>query len=111
MSRPITLPLALFLLLAETAVGGAATVAYLRLTAEVTQGFLKFMAVTYAIVGLLAFLTVLAGPPGGLPRSPGDRPHGGRQLVFLQGLFVLALLVHAVVVFRRLGSARRRAGC
>ena len=39
----LTLPLALFLLLAETAVGGAATVAYLRLVGGLTQGFLKFI--------------------------------------------------------------------
>jgi len=52
----LTLPLALFLLLAETAVGGVATVAYLRLTGGLTHGFLKFIAVTYAILGGLAFL-------------------------------------------------------
>src|SRR5438445_277612 len=64
----LTLPLALFLLLAETAVGGFATVAYLRLTGGLTHGFLKFIAVTYAIFGALAFVVVLAGPPGSYHR-------------------------------------------
>ncbi|HXO58659.1 MAG TPA: hypothetical protein VN834_02565, partial [Candidatus Acidoferrum sp.] len=60
----LTLPLALFLILAETTVGGVATVAYLRLAGGLTPGFLKFVAVTYAILGALGFLVVLAAPPG-----------------------------------------------
>jgi hypothetical protein len=64
----LTLPLALFLILAETTVGGVATVAYLRLAGGLTSGFLKFIAVTYAIFGVLAFLVVLAAPPGSYHR-------------------------------------------
>ena len=82
----ITLPLALFLLLAETAVGGAATVIYLRLSSGLTQGFLKFIAVTYAIVGALAFFTVLAGPPAAYHDRLGVDRTAGATLVFLQGL-------------------------
>jgi hypothetical protein len=93
----LTLPLALFLLLAETAVGGVATVAYLRLTGGLTQGFLKFIAVTYAVFGVLAFLIVLAGPPSA-PAMNTTIAHG---LVFLQGLLVLALLANTVVIWRR----------
>ena len=93
----LTLPLALFLLLAETAAGGVATVAYLRVTGGLTQGFLKFIAVTYAIFGVLAFLVVLAGPPN--PPAINASIAGG--LVFLQGLLVVALVVNAVVVWRR----------
>src|SRR5205807_4528234 len=92
----VTLPLALFLLLAETAVGGIATVAYLRVTGGLTQGFLKFIAVTYAIFGMLAFLIVLAGPPN----PPAINTSIARGLVFLQGVLVIALLVNAVVVWR-----------
>src|SRR5689334_4437420 len=93
----LTLPLALFLLLAETAVGGIATVAYLRLTGGLTPGFLKFIAVTYAIFGVLAFLIVLAGPPN----PPAINTSIARGLVFLQGLLVVALVVNAVVIWRR----------
>jgi hypothetical protein len=100
------LPLALFLLLAETAVGGAATVIYLRLSAGLTPGFLKFIAVTYAIVGALAFLTVLAGPPGAYHDRLGVNSTAGGTLVFLQGLVLLALLAHVVVVFRGSVSPR-----
>lgn len=102
----ITLPLALFLLLAETAVGGAATVVYLRLSAGLTRGFLKFISVTYATVGLLAFLTVLAGPPGAYHDRLGVDKTAGGTLVFLQGLVLLALLAHVVLVFRGSGSSR-----
>ena len=93
----LTLPLALFLLLAETAVGGVATVAYLRLSGGLTQGFLKFIAVTYAIFGLLAFLVVLAGPPK--PAAMNATIAGG--LVFLQGLLLIALVANTVVIWRR----------
>ena len=92
----VTLPLALFLLLAETAVGGIATVAYLRVTGGLTQGFLKFIAVTYAIFGMLAFLIVLAGPPN----PPAINTSIARGLVFLQGVLVIALVVNAVVIWR-----------
>ena len=102
----ITLPLALFLLLAETAVGGAATVIYLRLSSGLTQGFLKFIAVTYAIVGALAFFTVLAGPPAAYHDRLGVDRTAGATLVFLQGLVLLALLAHVVAVFRGSASAR-----
>src|SRR3982074_3132122 len=100
----LTLPLALFLLLAETAVGGFATVAYLRLTGGLTHGFLKFIAVTYAILGGLAFLVVLTGPPGAYHRLLSINQSAAGALVFLQGLLVVALVVHAVVIWRRDGS-------
>src|SRR5438874_76370 len=97
----LTLPLALFLLLAETAVGGVATVAYLRLTGGLTHGFLKFIAVTYALLGGLAFLVVLAGPPGSYHRLLAINQPAADALLFLQGVLVLALIAHAVVIWRR----------
>src|SRR5437899_11483530 len=100
----LTLPLALFLLLAETAVGGFATVAYLRLTGGLTHGFLRFVAVTYAILGILAFLVVLAGPPGSYHRLLAINQPAAGALIFLQGLLVVALVAHAVVIWRRDGS-------
>src|SRR6266550_2545133 len=97
----LTLPLALFLLLAETAVGGFATVAYLRLTGGLTHGFLKFIAVTYALLGGLAFLVVLAGPPGSYHRLLSINQPAAEALLFLQGVLVIALVAHAVVIWRR----------
>src|SRR5438270_7837294 len=82
----LTLPLALFLLLAETAVGGFATVAYLRLTGGLTHGFLKFVAVTYAVLASLALLVVLAGPPGSYHRLLSINQSAAGALTFLMGL-------------------------
>src|SRR5437870_673181 len=100
----LTLPLARFLRLAETAVGGVATVAYLRLTGGLTHGFLRFVAVTYAILGILAFLVVLAGAPGSCHRLLAFNQPAAGALIFLQGLLVVALVAHAVVIWRRDGS-------
>src|SRR5260370_1856396 len=97
----LTMPLALFLLLAETAVGGFATVAYLRLTGGLTHGFVKFMAVTYAILGILAFLVVLPGPRGSYHRPFSINQPAAEALLFLQGVLVLALVAHVVLIWRR----------
>src|SRR5436305_5873477 len=97
----LTLPLALFLLLAETAVGGFATVAYLRLTGGLTHGFLKFIAVTYALLGGLAFLVVLAGPPGSYLRLLAINQPAADALLFFQALLVLALIAPAVIIWLR----------
>jgi hypothetical protein len=101
----LTLPLALFLLLAETAVGGFVTVAYLRLTGGLTHGFLKFIGVTYAILGGLAFLVVLTGPPGAYHRLLSINQSAAGALIFLQGLLVVALVAHAVIIWRQDGSS------
>src|SRR5947208_15792108 len=68
----LTLPLALFLLLAETTVGGVVTVAFLRLTGGLTHGFLKFNTVTYAILSALALNDLLSCPPGTNLKPPAD---------------------------------------
>jgi len=101
----LTLPLALFLILAGTTVGGIATVAYLRLAGGLTPGFLKFIAVTYAILGILAFLVVLAAPPGSYHRLLSINQGAANALVFLQGCFVLALAVNAVISWRGRGPS------
>jgi hypothetical protein len=101
----LTLPLALFLILAETTVGGIATIAYLRLAGGLTPGFLKFIAVTYAILGVLAFLVVLAAPPGSYHRLLAINQPAATALVFLQGCFVLALVVNAVISWRGQGPS------
>ena len=101
----LTLPLALFLILAETTVGGVATVAYLRLAGGLTPGFLKFIAVTNAIFGMLALLVVLAAPPGSYHRLLAINQGAANALVFLQGCFVLALIVNAIVTWRGRGPS------
>ena len=101
----LTLPLALFLILAETTAGGVATVAYLRLAGGLTPGFLKFIAVTYAILGALAFLIVLAAPPGSYRHLLAINQPAANALVFLQAAFVLALVVNAVVCWRGSGPS------
>jgi hypothetical protein len=97
----LTLPLALFLLLAETAAGGMATVVYLRLAGGLTHGFTKFVTVTFAILGTLAFLVVLAGPPGLHDQLLSVDQPAASSLVFLQGLLVVALVAHGVLIWRR----------
>jgi hypothetical protein len=97
----LTLPLALFLLLAETAVGGVATVAYLRAAGGLTHGFLKFIGVTYAVLAFLAFLVVLAGPPGSYGRLLDINQPVAEALVFLQALLVVAMIASLVLVWRR----------
>jgi hypothetical protein len=101
----LTLPLALFLILAETTVGGVATVAYLRLAGGLTPGFLKFIAVTYAIFGMLALLVVSAAPPGSYHRLLAINQGAANALLFLQGCFVLALIVNAIVTWRGRGPS------
>ena len=97
----LTLPLALFLMLAELTAGGMATVAYLRLTGGLTHAFLKFVTVTYAILRILAFLVIVAGPPGLHDQLLSVNQPAASALVFLQGVLVVALIAHTVVIWRR----------
>jgi hypothetical protein len=100
----LTLPFALFLLLAETTVGGIATVVFLRATGGLTRGFLKFITVTYAIFALLAFLIVLTGPPSSYHVLLSINQTAAGTLVFLQGLLAIALIAQVVVVWRQKDS-------
>jgi hypothetical protein len=95
------MPLALFVLLAETAVGGIATVAYLRATGGLTHGFLKFVAATYLVLGLLALLVVWAGPPANYRSLFPINQTVANGLVFLQAAVVLALMVQVVMLWRQ----------
>lgn len=102
----LTLPLALFLLLSETVVGGVATVAYLRISGGLTHGFLKFVGATYLVLGLLALLVVWAGPPANY-RSlfPINQPIAGLLVVF-QALLVFALLALVILIWRHRDASR-----
>src|SRR5437867_4092907 len=97
----LTLPLARVCLLAETTVGGVMTVAFLRLTGGLTHGFLKFIAVTYAILAALAFLVVMAAPPGSYHRLLAINQSAAAALVFLQGLLVIVTVIQVVLTWRR----------
>ncbi|HXL18135.1 MAG TPA: hypothetical protein VN961_11520, partial [Streptosporangiaceae bacterium] len=68
-------------------------------------GFLKFIAVTYALLGVLAFLVVLAAPPGSYHRLLAINQPAANALVFLQGCFVLALVVNSVITWRNNGPS------
>src|SRR5919204_5137130 len=96
----LTLPLALFLLLTETAVGGIATVAYLRITGGLTLGFLKFIAVTYSIFGTLALIVAWAGPPSSYRALLGINGFAAGALVGIQAVLVVALIINTVVIWR-----------
>lgn len=96
----LTLPLALFLLLAETTVGGVGTVAFLRLTGGLTHGFLKFITVTYAILATLAFLVVVAAPPASYHRLLAINQSTAGALTFLQALLVIVMVIQVVVTWR-----------
>src|SRR5213595_728161 len=86
----LTLPLALFFLLAETTVGGG-----------VTHGFLKFISVTYAILAALAFLVVVAAPPGSYHRLLAVNQFAAGTLPYLQGLLVITMVIQVVMTWRR----------
>src|SRR5438045_4520336 len=103
----LTLPLALFLLLAETTVGGVVTVAFLRLTGGLTHGFLKFISVTYAILAALAFLVVVAAPPGSYHRLLAVNQFAAGTLPYLQGLLVITMVIQVVMTWRRQDAALR----
>ena len=105
MTAAITVPLALFLMLSEIATGSFATVAYLR-SRGLTRGFLKFMAVTCAVFAGLALLVVVAGPPSAYRRVLSLDPTASQLLAALQGAVFIALVLHAVFVFRGRDSQR-----
>jgi hypothetical protein len=96
----LTLPLALFLLLSQTTIGGIATVAFLRLTGGITHGFLKFAAVTYAVLGALALLVVWAGPPSSYRTLFAINQAAASSLVALQALLLGALMAQVVLIWR-----------
>ncbi len=102
----VTVPLALFLLLAETAAGGFVTVAYLHARGGLTQGFLKFITVTYALLAALALLAVVAGPPGSYRQVLNINQRAAAALSVLQALLMLALVGHTWNIWRGRGEPR-----
>jgi hypothetical protein len=100
----LTVPLALYLILSGTALGGFGTVAYLSGRGGLTSGFLKFVSVTYLVFALIALLVVIAAPPASYSHLLALQGTASRLLPLMQALFVLVLALHMVLVWR--GSAR-----
>ena len=96
----VTVPLALFLLLALTAVGTNVTTEALRLRGGLTPGFLKFMAVTSTVLAGLGLLAVLGAPVSAYHDVlPIDRGSAALLPAF-QGLTLAAFAAVAVTTFR-----------
>lgn len=100
----LTVPLSLFVVLTETAIGTVFTVLLLRTRGDLTRGFLKFMALAELGLAVLALLTVLGAPPPSYSRLLALDVSAARLLAALQALVVLALAVGAWAVWTgRLG--------
>lgn len=100
----LTVPLALFVVLAETVIGTVFTVQLLRLRGDVTRGFLKFMALTDLGLAIVALLAVLGAPPPSYTTLLALNGSAAHLLAPLQGLIVLTLAVAAWAVWTgRLG--------
>jgi hypothetical protein len=96
-----SVPLALFLLLTETTLGTFGVTLYLRLRGGITPGFTKFMASTDVILGLLALLTVAGLPVSAYVHHFGIQSSAAGLLTALQALTVAALVLYAVLSWRK----------
>jgi hypothetical protein len=96
----ITVPLALYLMLAWTAIGTFLTTEALRLLGGLTPGFVKFMSVTSAVLSLLAFLVVLGAPVAAYREVLRIGRGAASWLPALQGLALAALILVAFFNFR-----------
>ena len=88
----LTVPLALFVVLAETTIGTVFTVLLLRTRGDLTRGFLKFMAAAELGLALLALLAALGAPPASYVRL---LPINGTAAMVLPGLLVLVVVALA----------------
>jgi hypothetical protein len=91
----LTVPLALFLVLAETTIGTVVTVVFLRSRRDLTTGFLKFMAVAELGLATLALLAVLGAPPPSYARLLPINSTAAGLLAPAQALVVVALATSA----------------
>jgi hypothetical protein len=91
----LTVPLALFVVLAETTVGTIVVVLLLRTRGDLTRGFLKFMVLAELGLALLALLAVLGAPPPSYARLLPINGWAAGLLAPLQGLLVLVLIAAA----------------
>src|SRR2546428_13935280 len=84
----LTVPLALFVVLAETTIGTVFTVLLLRTRGDLTRGFLKFMAAAELGLALLALLAALGAPPASHVRL---LPLNGTAATVFAGRLVLVV--------------------
>lgn len=89
------MPLALFIVLAETTIGTVFTVLLLRTRGDLTRGFLKFMAAAELGLAGLALLAVLGAPPASYARLLPINGSAAGLLPTLQALVAVALAVAA----------------
>jgi hypothetical protein len=91
----LTVPLALFLVLAETTIGTVVTVLWLRTRRDLTAGFLKFMALAELGLAILALLAGLGAHPPLYSRLLPINTTAAGLLAPAQALVVAALAVAA----------------
>jgi hypothetical protein len=96
----ITVPLALYLMLAGTAVGTFLTTEALRRTGGLTPGFLKFMSITSTVLCALALLVALGAPVAAYHDVLRIGRAAAQWLPWLQALTLSALLLNAFSSYR-----------
>jgi hypothetical protein len=92
----LTVPLALFVVLAETTIGTVFIVLLLRMRGDLTRGFLKFMALAELGLAVLALLAALGAPPASYVRL---LPINGSAAGILPGLLVLVVVALATAAW------------
>jgi hypothetical protein len=92
----LTVPLALFVVLAETTIGTVFIVLVLRMRGDLTRGFLKFMALAELGLAVLALLAALGAPPASYVRL---LPINGSAAGILPGLLVLVVVALATAAW------------
>jgi hypothetical protein len=92
----LTVPLALFVVLAETTIGTVFTVMLLQTRGDLTRGFLKFMALAELGLAALALLAALGAPPASYVRL---LPINGSAAGILPGLLVLVVVALAAAAW------------
>jgi hypothetical protein len=92
----LTVPLALFVVLAETTIGTVFTVLVLQTRGDLTRGFLKFMALAELGLAVLALLAALGAPPASYVRL---LPIDGAAAGLLPGLLALVVVALAAAAW------------
>jgi len=92
----LTVPLALFVVLAETTIGTVFTVLVLQTRGDLTRGFLRFMALAELGLAVLALLAALGAPPASYVRL---LPIDGAAAGLLPGLLALVVVALAAAAW------------
>jgi len=92
----LTVPLALFVVLAETTIGTVFTVLLLQTRGDLTRGFLRFMALAELGLAVLALLAALGAPAASYVRL---LPIDGAAAGLLPGLLALVVVALAAAAW------------